>query len=51
MRQLAIIGGGFMGAALAQGLVDSGWCQIRAGFEKDHATTHDWSFWQRTSKQ
>ena len=25
MRQLAIIGGGFMGAALAQGLVDSGW--------------------------
>lgn len=25
MRQLAIIGGGFMGAALAQGLVDAGW--------------------------
>jgi pyrroline-5-carboxylate reductase len=25
MLQLAIIGGGFMGAALAQGLVDSGW--------------------------
>ena len=50
MRQLAILGGGFMGGALAEGLIDSGWSrddlvlaevrEARREFLTDHLGLH-----------